>query len=254
MQDGEYRAVKALSQSALKRFLVSPAHYQDYINSPVEVTDEMTMGTAVHLASFQIQHFHNEVIQSPKFDRRKPAEREAALRFQHENAGKICLDQDDYEKCIDISESVRSHPIIAKYLDKGKPEVSIFADTNYSGVKFKGRLDLVCEPCGVIIDLKTIGKEASLYNCKKQIRDLSYDIQAYCYLELMKSIYPDRPFKFMFAFVEKKKPYGVRIVEINPLSLQERYLTVNEAFQSFDKCLTENVWSGYPAKVNIIEV
>ena len=45
-----YRAFPALNQSAAKQLLVSPAHYQAYINTPQEETKALRFGTFVHAA------------------------------------------------------------------------------------------------------------------------------------------------------------------------------------------------------------
>jgi len=255
MEDSTYRQLEAVSQSAIKQMLKSPAHYQHYISTPSEETDAMVLGTATHLSVFQPQHFHEEVVMMPKFDRRTKEGKAGAEQFLLENGNKISLTPDHYEQCISMTEAVRNSPTFIKYTETGNPEVSIVADTAFDNVKAKGRLDWVNHEHRVILDLKTTSETANNYGIKKAIKKSGYDIQALYYIHLMKALHPDTEYRFVFCFVEKEAPHGVRFIEIIPSDLLFNCMPkVTDAFKSLSKCLTNNVWPSYADGITYIDI
>ncbi len=255
MEDSTYRQLGAVSQSAIKQMLKSPAHYQHYISTPSEETDAMVLGTATHLAVFQPQHFHNEVTMMPKFDRRTKEGKAGYEQFTLDNGNKICLAQDQYDQCISMAEAVRNTPTFIKYTAVGNPEVSIVADTMYDNVTAKGRLDWVNHEQHVILDLKTTSEIANNYGIKKAIKKSGYDVQALYYIHLMKALRPDTEYRFVFCFVEKEPPHGVRFVEIIPSDLLFSVMPkVSDAFKTLSKCLTDNVWPSYADGITYIDI
>jgi exodeoxyribonuclease VIII len=248
LEDTAYRQANGVSQSELKPMLISPAHYKASREQAHEETDAMRLGTATHLAAFQLQHFHDEVILSPKFDRRTKDGKAGYERFQHENAGKLCLSEDDYTRCIGMAESVKSIPLFNTLTQYGSPEVSIFAEYGlFSPVK--GRLDWLNDTANFVVDLKTIGKEANEYNIKKTIRERGYDFQAAWYLQLLQAVDPDKTYRFIFVFVESFAPYGVRFVEINPLNLLNKVNDIETCLKQLQTAKASGVWAGYESKI-----
>ncbi len=255
MPDAEYREVNAVSQSALKHLAKSPAHFRAYLDSPSEETEAMRLGTATHLAVFQPTVFNNEVVMAPKFDRRTTEGKSGALKFEAENAGKICLPQLDYDRCISMAEQVRLHPVVMDIINKGEPEVSVFGTTVDGDVAVKGRLDWVNYEAGIIADLKTTNDIADSFNIRKVISKFKYDLQACHYLELMKSATPQINFRFLFIFVEKETPHGVRIVEINPSDIAFKTMPVlQECLKTLSLCQKSGIYPSYPATVNTIDL
>lgn len=248
LQDNLYRQAEGVSQSELKPMLTSPSHYKTAKEQPSEETDAMRLGTATHLAAFQLEHFHNEVCISPKFDKRKTADKEAAERFAHENAGKIILSKDDYENCIGMSESLRRIPLFNTLTQYGSPEVSIFADYSPS-TRVKGRIDWVNDTANFALDLKTIGKEASEYNIVRAIKERKYDFQNAWYGELLKAGYKDKTFRFIFIFIESFAPYGVRFIELNPLALLNKVNDIETCIRQLEAAKASGVWAGYESKI-----
>lgn len=255
MPDKEYREVNAISQSALKHLAKSPAHLRAYLDTPSEETDAMRLGTATHLAVFQPSTFDSQVVMAPKFDRRTNEGKSGALKFETENAGKICLPQADYDRCISMAEQVRLHPTVMKIINSGEPEVSVFGKTLDETVNVKGRLDWVNYKEGIIADLKTTTDVSDVYTVKKTISKFRYDLQACHYLELMKSASPLIQFQFLFIFVEKEAPYGVRIVEINPSDIAFKTTPVlQECLTTLSACQQSGQYPCYPATVNTIDL
>ena len=253
MPDDEYRSYPAISQSELKHMLKSPAHFKANKEALHEETDAMRLGTATHLAVFQLEHFHNEVVMAPKFDRRTTAGKAGYEKFQQENGNKILLSEEDYAKCIGMAEAVRN---TAKFMDwtrLGEPEVSFFSKTSY-GIDVKGRLDWVNFDAGIALDLKTLGKEASEHEIRKTIKSRSYDFQNGFYDNFLKSAYPDKHFKFVFIFVESLEPHGVRFVSIDHGHMLNVDATIDICLRELKKAQDSGIYSSYNEDVNVITI
>jgi ATP-dependent exoDNAse (exonuclease V) beta subunit len=252
LEDKLYREAHGVSQSELKPMLLSPAHYKAKKEEIFEETDAMSLGTATHLAAFQLEHFHDEVVQAPKFDKRTKDGKEGWQRFQHENAGKLCLNEEDYAKCIGMAESLNSNNLFSTLKQYGSPEVSIFAEWKLF-MPVKGRIDWLNETANFALDLKTIGKEANEYNIKKAIRERGYDFQCAYYMELLKSAMPDKAFRFIFVFVESVAPYGVRFVEINPVKLLDKTNEIETCLKQLEAAKASGVWQNYSSNIVLID-
>lgn len=253
LEDKAYRDIPAISQSDMKYLTVSPAHYKAYKESVREETDAMRLGTATHLAVFQPQHFHEEVVQAPRFDKRTKEGKAGWELFQSNLGNKLPLSQEDYERCIDMSEAVRSNPLFIKHTASGNPEASLTADTSFENVKVKGRLDWLNIDNGIILDLKTIGDVADIYNIKKTLYK-GYAMQCLFYLSLMESYDPSKTYEFIFCFVEKEAPYGVRFVKINPASLLNYANLLESTLKNLSKCIDTNVFPAYDNVVEVIDI
>jgi exodeoxyribonuclease VIII len=250
LDDKAYREIDAISQSDMKHLIVSPAHYKAYKEARKEETDAMRLGTATHLAVFQPQHFHDEVVLAPRFDKRTK-EGKAGWELFYSNLGnKIAIAQEDFERCIDMSDVVRNNPLFIKYTASGNPEASLTADTSFENIKVKGRLDWLNYKDGIILDLKTIGDVADIHNIKKTLYK-GYAMQSLFYLSLMESYDPSKNYEFIFCFVEKEPPHGVRFIKINPSSLLNYSNILESTLRNFNECIKNNV---FPAYDNIVEV
>lgn len=253
LDDKAYRDIPAISQSDMKYLTLSPAHYKAYKEAPREETDAMRLGTATHLAVFQPQHFHEEVIQAPRFDKRTKEGKAGWELFQSNLGNKLPLSQEDYERCIDMAESVRTNPLFIKHATDGNPEVSLTADTDFDNIKVKGRLDWLDFKNGIILDLKTIGDVADIHNIKKTMYK-GYAMQCLFYLSLMQSYDQSKDYRFIFCFVEKEPPYATRFVEILPSSLLEYANLLESTLRNLSKCIDSNVFPAYDNVVEIIDI
>ena len=253
LEDKAYRDINAISQSDMKHLIISPAHYKTYKEQPREETDAMRLGTATHIAVFQPMHFHDEVVQAPRFDKRTKEGKAGWEAFQNSLGSKLSLPQEDFERCIDMSEVVRSNPLFIKYTASGSPEVSLTADTSFPNVKVKGRIDWLDTKSGVILDLKTIGDVADTHSIKRTLYN-GYAMQCLFYLSLMEAYDQSKTYEFMFCFVEKEAPHGVRFIKINPTSLLNYYTLLESTLKNLDKCIDTNVFPAYDNVVDIIDI
>lgn len=255
MSDADYRAEIGISQSILKPMFSSPEHYIAQFDEQREVTKPMLIGTATHLACFQPSLFSKEVVVSKKFDLRKTQDKVDHAKFVEDNAGKIIINDEEFDSVSSMADKVRQHPIFIDVTSKGDAEVSVFSDVlPYEDVKLKGRMDWVNWEQRIILDLKTTNANLSnMYEVKNVILDNMYAIQNAMYVMLLEhNGHPD--FRFIFIMVEKNPPHGVRCFEISVNSLKKSREKMLLAIAQIQHCVEHGMWMGYDTNSTIIDV
>jgi hypothetical protein len=255
MSDEAYRATAGISQSMLKPLFKSPAHYKQQFEEEKKTTDAMVLGTITHLATFQPKLFGEQVIIAPKFDRRKPADKEAEQRFLEENVGKYCVDQKDYDLALAISDSVKNTERHAELTSSGHAEVCVFShELPYEDIYLKGKIDWINFDKKIILDLKTTSQSLdNEYVVKNIIKDLLYDVQQAMY-EMLLDHNGLANFEFIFEFVESKAPHGVRFIKISPTGIKKAKDKLDVAIALLQHCTTHNMWTAYPEEIKVIDV
>lgn len=255
MADKDYRAEIGISQSMLKPMFTSPLHYQHQFNVEREVTKPMLIGTATHLACFQPKQFSEEVVVSKKFDLRKTQDKLDSAQFQLDNAGKIVVNDDEFDLITNMADSVRQHPIFLSTTRSGDAEVSAFSDVlPYNDIKLKGRMDWVNWDDKIVMDLKTTNANLSnMYEVKNVINDNFYHIQNAMYLMLLEHN-EIQNFRFIFILVEKSAPHGVKCFEISENSLKKAKEKMMFAISNIQHCVDHDAWFGYCQDSIVIDV
>lgn len=244
MTDPEYRNATGLSQSSLKEFLVSPAHYLASTEQKREATKAMNLGSAFHAELLQTEPTDFYAVKR-KVDGRSKEGKAYNDEFAIENAGKVIIDQDEHQMIKSMADGVQAHPK-ANELMQGLThrETALFGTfpAQAGKVRMKGLIDGYNQDTGDIIDLKSC-ESASPADARKAIWDRRYDIQVCQYSWLMESA--GKPMNnFYFIFVEKSPPWAVSVVKINPNSLLKSCEKWVDAIERFAHC---QVTGNYPA-------
>jgi hypothetical protein len=83
--------------------------------------------------------------------------------------------------------------------------------------------------------------------------DNKYNIQAAMYLMLLE--HNDLAgFRFIFIFVEKDAPHGVRCFEISEESLKKSKERMILAIENIQHCVSFDNWFGYDTKTTVIDI
>jgi hypothetical protein len=167
----EYRAIKAVNWSRLKKIATSPLHYLHGLTAPDEDTPSKILGRAVHAAVLEPERLDDDYA---VFD--------GAVRrgkdwdtFKAANADRTILKADEFALARSCGEAVRNHPRARAYLELvGEAEKTITWTDEVTGLPCKARLDLFTP--GVLGDLKTARTIAKL-PFLKQAKWLGYDGQ-----------------------------------------------------------------------------
>lgn len=252
MSEAEYRKALGLSQSSLKKFLISPAHYLSSLEEQKEPTKEMQIGTAFHAVLLQ-QKPSDFYAVSKKFDRRKTQDKIEAEQFELENAGKAIIDSEDEQTILKMKESILAHPTAKRLINNlTHKEFPLFADVQaeQGTVRIKGLLDGYIESEGIVVDAKSC-VDASPKGFKKAIWDFGYMYQNIHYKRLLE-LNGKKFTKFYFVCVEKKPPYAVGVYFISSESLSLTESVWNNALNFFSICQREGNYPAYSQ--NAVEI
>lgn len=246
----EYHASDALSHSALLAALKSPEHFLQYRNGIKEPTPAMEFGTAAHFCILEPEYFAQNYVLAPKFDRRTKEGKEAAAKWEAENAGKTALTPEQMEALTAMRDSVFRHAGAAKLLAKGEAETSLFWTDEATGLECRIRPDWWCD--GVIADIKTCC-DAEKNAFSKAIASLGYDVQAAFYVDGMKEV-TGKTVDFIFLAVEKNPPYTVACYKASEEVLEVGRAKYRGALQLLKWCHENNKWPGYQPNGEIEEI
>jgi hypothetical protein len=208
IKDDEYFKIDALSTSFMKKFDRSPAHA--FIEQ--ESTKALDEGTAIHRYILEPKIFSEKYMVVDKIDKRTKEGKELVEKAESE--GKIILTQDQINDFEAMKQSVYSRVFdfgistisMQEVIEQGEKEVAIMFDLH--GEQAKGKIDLLYS--NIIFDLKTTENSDDFYFAVKKYK---YDMQKYNYATGMEKI-TDDPHRFIFIVVEKTKPFGCILYEI----------------------------------------
>lgn len=165
-------------------------------------------------------------------------------------AGKIPLLTSERDQVVCMASAIRSHPLASAALDPrrgGKPEQSLFAQDEASGVWLRARLDWMPDPHSamrpVIFDYKTT-VNASPDSFAKSMANYGYHIQAAFYADLYYQLAGvDAP--FLFIAQEKEPPYLVTVCQPDADALRAGRGAYRRAIDIYAACATAGEWPGY---------
>jgi hypothetical protein len=246
----DYRREEGVNQSSLKKILESPAHYQAALKNKLIPTPAMEMGTALHCLTLDGREaFDRQYVLKPadiKLTTKEGKEWKAAQgRKKILNTGGK---DDAWNSVLGMDESLRR----LAYFDPSQPdyikynEVSVYWE--WEGVPCKARLDRVDIENNLVLDLKTTDSvEPELFT--KKVVGLGYDFQAAAYSIAAEAAF-GKPFKFIFACVERKAPYTVSLFEVSDEMMEEGKRKFDRAIRIYNECQASGEWPNKPAMIN----
>ena len=246
----DYHAIDALSASGAKHLLRSPAHYLAQKEKPMEPTAAMRLGTAVHTMILEPEKADIEIARAPKVDKRTKVGKETIELFERENAGKLCLDADVYDKAAAIADAVAKHPAARDLLRDGQAEVSMLWEA-HDGIPCKARFDYY--KGDGIIDIKTT-QDASPDAFARSIAGFKYHMQAAHYLQGYREVTGWDADHFTFIAVESEPPYAIGIYRLDDASLMSGRMLMEQAAFAFKRAADPVQWKGYSRDIQTISV
>jgi len=240
--DFAYRKEAGVNQSSLKKILDSPAHYQAALKFKMIPTPAMEMGTAAHCLVLDGEEaFNGAYIKKPdglSLATKQGKEWKASVgRKKVLNSGGK---DDPWNSVQGMAESLRRlqwySGTDSEYIKRN--EVSIYWD--WMGVRCKARLDSVLVDEGIVLDLKTTDTVDSELFTKKVV-GLGYDFQAAFYAKAAEVAY-GKPFRFLFAAVERKAPYTVDLFEVDEEMMAEGLKKCDSAIRIYADCMEKGEW------------
>lgn len=237
----EYRSLPHLNASKFKAFYKSPHHFKHQENP--EETEEMRIGTAVHTLLLEPNNFHQTIAYAPiGLDRRKTEDKLKYNDFVQASAGKTVLKGESREIVEGCVNAISNHPTAVKIMGKCEKEQVIVADL-VEGVTCKGKLDLMCVPCGILADIKTTSRSADTKSFTYETEDRLYWLQAGFYALLAEAVH-QKEFRFSFIVVEKEAPFGVAVHAFSPELMKQCKDKVRLLLTEYSHCQAHNAWRG----------
>ena len=251
--DFDYRREEGVNQSSLKKILESPAHYQAALSNKLIPTPAMEIGTALHSLILDGEAaFKAGYVKKP--DGIKLTTKEGKEWKEKAGRKKILATggmTDAWNSVQGMAESLRRlewySGTDAEYIKRN--EVSVYWD--WCGVRCKGRLDSVLVDEGIVLDLKTTDTvDPELFT--KKVVSLGYDFQAAYYAKAAEVAF-GKPFKFLFAAVERKAPYTVDIFEVTPEMMEEGLYKCEKALSLYSSCEKSGDWPNREPSIRQLE-
>lgn len=250
MTEAEYRNAVGLSQSSLKIFSKSPAHYLASTEEKQEPSDAMILGSVFHALVLQPEKAKDLYAVKLKVDGRSSMGKAYNENFALENAGKFVINVEQEAQLLAMKASLLSHPKAHRLLaDSNYRELPVFGTypTPYGDVRLKGLIDAYDSVNGYINDVKTC-EDASPEGFRKAIWDRRYDFQDVQYGWLLHNA--GKPVnQFNFLCVEKKPPFAVAVYSISAESLLKSAGRWEDLVIEFGACTSSGIWKAYSDEI-----
>jgi exodeoxyribonuclease VIII len=250
LADPEYRAVNAVSKSALDQFAKSPAHYKHVIidGNRTQATPAMELGSAFDTYLLTPEVFAAEYAIAPEVRRGTKAWDE----FEAANPGKRIIKAEELARIEAMARAVLDHPAAGALLRDGDSQVSYFWTDERTGLPCKGRADYVRHD-GIMIDVKTT-QDASPEQFARSIGSFRYHVQAAMYLSAQVATGGPTTDQFCFIAVEKEPPYAVAVYTLDPESLAEGFRVMGRDLERLKACVEANHFPAYSERVESIRL
>lgn len=242
----EYQTIEAMSFSAMKEFILSPAHYKAYKNAPrKKSTPAQLIGTLVHAAVLEPDTFETRFA-AVDGNRNSKAVKEQIEYY--DSCGIVSVTSEQMDSARFARDAILNHPLIRDLFSADGIAESTIVETDVdSGAPIKCRPDYFIPSAGVILDIKTYA-DLTDKSIDRQIAQQHYTLQAIHYLNVASTRLGTKLRLFGNIFVEVEAPYGVRLVGIGDASLEkahEKYNYKPNLFR-YKQCLDSGIWENYP--------
>lgn len=248
MTNPEYHAVSDyLSTSQIKPLLRSPAHLKAYLDNRDDDSGSPNIGTAAHAAILEPTSFLQDY--AVYHGRRAGKDWES---FKEANPGKKILSETEMNSVAGMREAVLSfadYPL-AKAIEIGEVEKSIFWQDQQTGIKCRMRADLWTPYA--LFDVKTID-DARPDNIIRQVLRMDYDLQAAMYTEGARH-FSGQTLPFIFVFVELKAPHGVWVYPAGQSIIENGTKKIRSGLEACKRLLDTQNWHGYQNAITTLEL
>ena len=243
----EYHAPIGISRSGIMTFLKSPLHYWDkYINPnppSSESTPEKEFGSATHTYLLEPHEFKNRYLIIDKVNRTTKEGKDYWAGCQNIKGNRSIIYKDDYQKILEIYNSVRENSIAFQLIDGAEYEKSIYWIDEETSLLCKARPDILHD--NMVSDIKT-ALSADLYSFQFAIRDYGYHIQCAMMQDAIKYTLNKIIEDFIFIVIEKKRPFATAIYHLSQEAIQEGRKIYKQALLDIKECHEKNEWRSYP--------
>ena len=224
LDEQDYHAHPAFSQSQAKVLLESPARYLWRLTHPEPPRDAFDIGHAVHA---EVLGVGAPIVEIPAdlLASNGAVSTKAAKEFcaQAREAGGIPLVREVIDTIRAMTAAVLANTAArAAFEAEGAVESSMFWTDPDSGVEARGRIDkAAATDAGTsLVDLKTTG-DGSPRGFASSAAKFGYRLQGGAYSDGWEQITGESPASFLFVVVEKAAPHLVATYSLSPFDVDE---------------------------------
>lgn len=238
-----------VSQSPLHAWTAHPRLNPNW--APDVSSKQQDIGTAAHALLLGVGKGIQEI---PFGDYRSNAAKEARIRARA--AGMVPVLSDDVADVramvLSAVQQVTAHEI-GNVFDGCKAEQTMVWRDGETWCR--ARID--CLPADFtgegrarLVDYKTTSGSAEPDAFASRLYGMDGDIQAAFYERGLLKLYPNvREVEFLFIAQETEPPYGLSVVSLGNMALDQAREKVEEAFKVWRACMKADRWPGYPPRV-----
>ena len=254
MSNAEYHANCAISKSKLDAARKSGRHLWDMLYGPSrESTAAFDLGTALHASALPGESVDEVAVRMPEGMKKTTKEGKA---FVLDNKGKIILNSSDAYVLDQMMLSLTEHPFTRSLVLgdlRGKAEQSFFCTDSETGLELKARPDFILDDLRLIIDLKTTA-DASPKGFQRSVANYRYYVQASHYLDVVEGATGTRPQAFLFAAVEKSRPFNTAVYMADQAMIDLGKQHAREDLDNIKKWMVEDHFPGYSEQVEEVSL
>ena len=269
MEDEAYFADPAISNSDLKLFRRSPAHFKYLKEHPKDETPAMRAGKSLHCAILEPDEFmkRHAVIpdNAPKrptaaqIKAPKPTE-EAQQRIQYwtqwdmMNHGRLLVTPEKAAEYLEVGGLIRNHPSLSVFFDGGKAEHAVFGKDPETGLICKCKPDYLTrvKDYKVCLEIKST-EDARPKQFQRTAFNFEYFTAAAYYQDVMEwSI--GRPDLYLIVAFERDPPYGIKIYEIPDEAIERGRDWYDQSLSAMKQCIEDDDWPCYPTDVEVLDL
>jgi len=253
-----YRAWDALSQSDLKRISKeSPAHWA-YKRGKPRKSAAMNLGSLVDCLLLEPHEFERLFVRAPVdasgavLAKRSKADKQAWADV--EASGKTAVKPDELALAHRIKQAVVDHEIGGQIVKaRGKRQLSLVWDDPATGLRLKGRLDLMLAGSGDVIgmmgptitDLKIVRAGAAAPNAfGKYCGEFGLDVQAAVYSDAARTLF-GVDVGFWLLAAESEAPHPVMVYRVSDTVREIGRAKYRDAIRAYQACKESGEWTGY---------
>lgn len=253
------RRLDEASATGLKHMLRSPAHFRYFVEEPDadRQSPALTFGKAFHAAVLEPDVFAATYSILPAGAPQRPTRAmldakkrspESEQRCQWwaawdaDNAGRIVLSHEDYDRAQRMADSVRAHPVAAGLLVGGEREITFRWQDEDTGIACKARADLYLRG-EYLMDLKSC-RDASAEGFARAVVSYGYDVQQGHYLDGIRAN-GDAIRWFVFLACESEAPYVCQPHILDARAEERGWNLRQRAIKRQAECLAAGKWPGY---------
>lgn len=250
-----YASWDAVSNSGISLFERSPAHYRENYRKE---TQALRLGSAIHECVTNLRRFQELYLRGPENPKKDEGSKKTLKYWKDAQRdvpdGKTLLTPEEYDMAVFMREKLHRHKIAGGLLKTAEQvECSLVWDDPQTGIRCKGRADILNERFKVITDLKTT-QDAREYSFSKSIYDYNYHRQAAFYLRGMLALGRPEFQGFVIIAVEKDPPFECVVHKLSKSTIDCGEKRIREVMPSILACQAANNWPGYAESLNEINL